>query len=117
MPDHWHAYMTVKACEAGKDVYCEKPLSLTIDDGKIVAVGKYFDFDNFPAVICLLKGRANRLLSLRRSGIGRHTLEDARPVPPMQEASGDLDAHQASRTDLALWNHSSARACAGPAGP
>lgn len=42
-PDHWHAVHAVKSAEAGKDIYCEKPLALTVKEGRAMvnAARKY----------------------------------------------------------------------------
>ncbi|MCC7424222.1 MAG: Gfo/Idh/MocA family oxidoreductase [Planctomycetaceae bacterium] len=42
-PDHWHAVMTILACQAGKDVYVEKPASQTLQEGdRMIAAARRY---------------------------------------------------------------------------
>jgi predicted dehydrogenase len=79
-PDHWHALIFVAACEAGKQIYVEKPLSLTIDEGRkmvqaarknkcIVQVGSQQRTDPRFAFACDL-ARNGKLGGLSRVEVG-----------------------------------------------
>ena len=48
-PDHWHAYITVAACREGKDVYCQKPESRTIREGRLMVEAARRSAAWFPA--------------------------------------------------------------------
>jgi predicted dehydrogenase len=75
-PDHWHTKIAIDAMRAGKDVYCEKPLTLTIREGqrlleveretkRVVQVGTIqrteFDFRFATAVSLVAAGRIGKL--------------------------------------------------------
>lgn len=96
-PDHWHAKQLIEAIRAGKDVYCEKPLTLTIDEGKqikkvlagtdrIVQVGtqQRSMFDQFiKAIAVVADGRIGKIKKITASldpGPGYVPLP-AKPVP------------------------------------
>jgi predicted dehydrogenase len=72
-PDHWHALICIHVCQAGKDIYSEKPMSLTIREGRLMvqAARKY---DCVYQSGSLRRSLAvNRLgcAMIRKGGIGR----------------------------------------------
>lgn len=83
-PDHWHKEMTVRAVEAGKDIYCEKPMGLTVADQqemvkavrkhkRILAVGSQERSNpNAQKVVKIVQSGAIGKIQRVRVNIGRH---------------------------------------------
>ena len=104
-PDHWHAKIAIEAMLAGKDVYCEKPLTLTIAEGKLIErvvkeTGKIFQVGTMQrsmnlflqAVALVRSGRIGDIKKVT-CGIGSF------PTSP------ELPITQAPKTlDWDLWN-------------
>ncbi len=69
-PDHWHAMPFVSACEAGKDVYVEKPLSRTIYEGRkmVNAANKYKRITQLGNIIHNDKNTYRRVVEMVQSG-------------------------------------------------
>ncbi len=95
-PDHWHAPVTIAAARAGKDVYCEKPLTRTVAEGRIVCdtirrrgrvlqVGSQQRSDRRFRLACELvrNGRIGKLQTVRvwLPGGSETGLHPAQPVP------------------------------------
>ncbi len=98
-PDHWHTKIVVEAMYAGKDVYCEKPLTLTIDEGKLIEkvvkeTGRVFQVGTmqrtesghrFLQAIALVKhGRIGSVKKIT-CGIGGMPASPVIPVAPVPE--------------------------------
>ncbi len=75
-PDHWHALITVDACRAGKDVYCEKPLSLYVAEGRAMVTAAR---ENKRVVQCGIQRMSSPMAAeaaelVRSGGIGKVTV-------------------------------------------
>ncbi|MDX1966953.1 MAG: Gfo/Idh/MocA family oxidoreductase [Planctomycetaceae bacterium] len=101
-PDHWHTKIAVEAMYAGKDVYCEKPLTLTIDEGKLIEkvvkeTGRVFQVgtmqrtesdQRFLQAIALI--RDGRIGTVKKVTCGINAME-ASPVIPEAAVPEGLD--------------------------
>lgn len=101
-PDHWHTKIAVEAMRAGKDVYCEKPLTLTINEGKLIErvvkeTGRVFQVgtmqrteidQRFLKAIALI--RAGRIGTVKKVTCGIDRMEGS-PVIPETVVPDTLD--------------------------
>jgi predicted dehydrogenase len=99
-PDHWHTKISVEAMRAGKDVYCEKPLTLTIDEGKLIErvvkeTGRVFQVGTmqrtesdrrFLTAIALI--RAGRIGTVKKVTCGINSMEASPEIPEAPVPSG-----------------------------
>jgi len=96
-PDHWHAIISIEAMKAGKDVYCEKPLSLTIREAQVMRdtarrYGRVFQTGSqqrssgeFRQACELVRnGRIGKLLTIH-VGVGGPSGERVLPEEPIPE--------------------------------
>lgn len=97
-PDHWHTKISIEAMKAGLDVYCEKPLTLTIDEGKQICkvvkeTGKVFQVGTqqrsennnmfLTAVALAQSGRLGKIQQVEcRIGGGDHGGPFQKSTPP-----------------------------------
>jgi predicted dehydrogenase len=100
-PDHWHALPTVLACQAGKDVYTEKPLSLTVLEGqtmvtaarkdkRIVQTGSQQRSDDKFRLACELV-RSGALGTLKAVKVGLPGVNFKGPAVPDSTPPAELD--------------------------
>ena len=101
-PDHWHAIPTVRACEAGKDVFVEKPLSYSVAEGRAIAeaaathgrvtqMGNHIhnDLPNYRRVVERIK--SGQLGRITRVDLWKTSNVEDRGNPPDQPPPSELD--------------------------
>jgi len=99
-PDHWHTLIAVDAARAGKDVYCEKPVSVTIQEGRRLAdtmrrCATIFQtgtqYRSIPAIRKVCAAVRNGALGRVKSAFTLWKTEPSSPVLPAEAVPEGLD--------------------------
>jgi hypothetical protein len=102
-PDHWHVLATIWACQAGKDVYVEKPLSHNLWEGRqaVEAAKKYGRIVQWGNQS---HGQRTGPMHLEREGLGKIRVVFA-SLNRMRQSIGKVDGPQTppSSLDYSLW--------------
>ena len=102
-PDHWHAKIAIEAMLAGKDVYCEKPMTLTIEEGQLmskvckqtkricqVGTQQRSEMDFIKAIAIIQAGRLGELKKATCSIGGAPTSPTLPKIDPPKSLNWDL---------------------------
>ncbi|MFZ0592513.1 MAG: Gfo/Idh/MocA family oxidoreductase, partial [Bryobacteraceae bacterium] len=102
-PDHWHPYLTIEACKAGKDVYVEKPISVTVEEGQrmVEAARKYKrvvqagtmqrSAEHFQKALAIIQSGQLGKITMAHTWNYGHTKPEGIGNPPDSEPPADLD--------------------------
>ncbi len=102
-PDHWHPYLTIEACKAGKDVYVEKPVSVTVEEGQrmVEAARKYKrvvqagtmqrSAEHFQKALAIVQSGQLGKITMAHTWNYGHTKPEGIGNPPDSEPPADLD--------------------------
>lgn len=106
-PPHWHALQTIEACEAGKDVYCQKPMTMYLDEAlavrraaekhhRITQVGTQIHAgENYRRVVEWVRsGRLGPISVVRTFLSGNQGVEGIGPAPAKAEPPKGMDWNQ-----------------------
>lgn len=122
-PDHWHSKPSIDAMNSGRDVYCEKPLTLTIDEGKKIRsvlnqTGRVFQVGTqqrsemglkfLKAVALIRDGRIGEVKKATIAIGGAPTCEPIPIVDVPKDLNWDMWLGQAPMTDY-RWRPNSGR--------
>ena len=104
-PNHWHSLMSIWACQAGKDVYVEKPLSHNISEGRklVEAARKYKRMVQHGTQERSSSGRASEIAALHSGKYGKLTVSKGYCCKPRWSIGKKTNEKPPAELDFNVW--------------